>query len=417
MKRKIIDITVMLICTSIFFWCAVAYINNKNIDENKNKTQESESSEELVINSSADLTIWYNDSKIEPYLQEMARQYSSGMDIELVQVSVLDYLENINKLNIKGEGMPDLYVLDSEMLEKASLAGLTVENNDDVYNEDNYAKVALRAATYKDKLVAYPFYFNTSFFVYNEDYVENSPKTFDEILAFANSFDGTAEENVQNILKWDVNSLLYNYAFVGDYIEFGGENGDDSTDINLNNEKLKQCLNYYHSLYQYFSIDINSVNYDTVVDEFINGKTIFTILSIDSLDKLNKSKINYKITDFPDLTKDLDTNNLSATKVIVVNTYAKDKEEAQKFAKFLTYDKVENIYNLTGYIGSRQLNSYSVNGIDEIMQQYAQSDNLPKLMIARDFWVQLQNTLNSAWVGEDINAELDNLQSKYTNQN
>lgn len=411
MNRRIFDIAIILVCTSIFVWCALTYIDNRKAEGKNTVAKESPTGEEKTA-SDADITIWYIDSKIEPYLEEVVHQYSSGTKISLVQVSVLDYLENINKLNLQGEGMPDLYVLDSEMLEKAYLAGLTQENTSDVYNADNYPSIALSAATYHEHLIAYPFYFDTGFLVYNKEYVAKAPNTFDDILAFAETFDAANYEGVENILKWDAGDLLLNYGFIGGYLEFGGDNGDNSSVFNFNHDKLINCLDYYHNLYQYFSIDIDTIDGDTVVDEFIKGKTIFSILSVNDIAKLEKSEIEYGLTVFPDLTDDLESKNLSATKVIAVNPYSKNKGKAQKVAKYLTYDKAEEIYKLSGYMSSRKYTKYSTKVLKKVMGQYEESVNLPKLMSTRDFWVQLQNMLNSVWKGSDIDAELETLENK-----
>lgn len=402
MKRKILDLTIMLICTSVFLWCAYPYINQKD-------TKDAEAFSNNTEKTGADFTIWYTDDNIKDYLEDSAYKFNTR--INLVQVSALDYLENINQLNQSGEGAPDLYILDSEMLEKAYLAGLASENYDRSYNKDNYPDVSLCAATYHDKLVAYPFYFNTSFLVYNKDYVSEAPESFDDILAFANTFDA-ASKGVENILQWDVKDIIYNYGFVGNYIEFGGKNGDDDTKLEFDRDQLFNALSYYYNLHQYFSIDINTVNYDTVVDNFINGKTVFALMNVQSVAKLNKSGVNYKITDFPNITDELKSKNISATKVAVVNPYSENIKKSEEFAKFLTYDNAENIYGQTGYMASRQLDKYLENGLKDVMKQYKITTNLPKLMSTRDVWLQLQNMLGSVWNGSDINSELDGLKSK-----
>lgn len=408
MKRKILDIAIMIFCTSVFLWGVSAYVKSENTDTSASAGI----GQEAPKTGSGDLTIWYTDAGIEPYLQESVHDFSAGTQVDIVEVSILDYLENINKLNLAGEDMPDLYVLDSSMLEKAYLAGLTQENIWEVYNKDNYSQTALSAATYHNKLIAYPFYFNTGFMVYNKQYAPQAPKTFDDILEFARNFDSADYQGVENILKWNAKDLLINYGFIGNYLEFGGSDGDDSSVFNLKNENLAACLDYYHNLNQYFYIDIDTVEDSQITEEFISGKTIFSLLSLKDLKTLNESKIDYGITEFPDLTDTLQGKGLSAAKVIVVNPYAKDRAKAEKLAKYLTYEKADKIIEFTNYAASRKYDSYSVKGMKEIMKQYENSESLPKLMAATDFWVQAQNMLNNIWKGADITTELNTLESK-----
>lgn len=53
--------------------------------------------------------------------------------------------------------------------------------------------------------MAYPFYFETCFLLYNKNYVDSAPSTIDEILDYADNYEATeATEKVENIFKWNV---------------------------------------------------------------------------------------------------------------------------------------------------------------------------------------------------------------------
>lgn len=406
-KRQTRDLIIIVILTVVFLVAITPYTKNRRLDtDNSNFV-----TDEIPINKNADFNVWYTDSSIKEYIEESSKSFSFVLNINYIQVPALDYLENINKLNLTGKNMPDIYIIESDMLEKAYLAGLTSENDSDKFNEDNYHKVALSAATYHDKLVAYPLCFDTGFLVYNKDYVKDPPESFDDILEFAQSFDA-ASQGVENILKWDVKNIIYNYGFIGNHVELGGENGDDSSALIFDREGLVDSLNYYHNLHQYFSIDINTIDYDTVVDEFVNGKTVFSILGIDAIEKLNNSGINYGIARFPHISGGNKSKSLSATKLAVVNPYAKNTDKAKKFAEYLTYGNAKNIYKSTKYMPSRKLDKYEGYGPKEVMEIYKDTSNLPNLMSAGDYWLQLQNMLNRVWDGGDINTELDNLYNR-----
>ena len=67
-----------------------------------------------------ELTIWYTDPKIAPYINQAAEAYreQTGISILVEEQSSIDYLESINQTNISGEqGGVDLYVLNSDSLE------------------------------------------------------------------------------------------------------------------------------------------------------------------------------------------------------------------------------------------------------------------------------------------------------------
>ena len=397
MFRRIIAVAVMLVCTSIFMWSAYGYIS---AERNKKVVDLSG----IATNTDSEILIWYIGDGAQPYLKDIAASYRNGVSIDFEQKSSLEFFENIDKLNRAGQKAPDLYIIDSELLEKACYAGLAKDNAfKNIYTTENYSKTALASATYKGALVAYPLYFQTAFLAYNSEYVKDVPKTFDEILAYAESGDISNFPNLENVLKWDVKNLLYNYAFVGGYLNIGGPNGDDETVVDVSSENLTAALTYYQSLSQYFNIDINNVDNNAIIDEFVKGKSAFILTGIDGLAVMNASNMKYGIANVPNISDTLVTKSMSATKVAVVNPYSKNISVAENIAKYMSYDQSEKVFETTGTLmGTRQLSEYKDKGVKEVMKQYADSESLPKLMDRLDLYIHLGNTLNSIWTGSDV---------------
>ena len=134
------------------------------------------------------------------------------------------------------------------------------------------------------------------------------PATIDDILTFANNYD--APEQVESIFKWDVTDIFYNYFFVGNYINVGGEDGDDNSYFNVYNQQAVDCLKAYQNINQFFAIDTKSVTYDSILKEFIEGRTVFTVATTDALAKLREAKENgefeydYGVAILPDISFD-----------------------------------------------------------------------------------------------------------------
>ena len=96
-----------------------------------------------------------------------------------VYTSGLEYLETLNQASLNEEEAPDLYIVSNDSLEKAYLAGLASEVRlpEDVRPmEEIFPETAVRAVTYHDKRIGYPFYFETSCLLYNETYLEDWAK-------------------------------------------------------------------------------------------------------------------------------------------------------------------------------------------------------------------------------------------------
>lgn len=119
-------------------------------------------------------------------------------------------------------------------------------------------------------------------------FAEALPSTVDDLLNIADTFD--APEGVEGVMKWDVNNIFYNYWIVGNYMIVGGDPGDDRNDIDINNPETIQCLEVYKALNQFFFIESDTVTYDSVIQDFIDGKTMFTIGTTDVVKRLEEAK-------------------------------------------------------------------------------------------------------------------------------
>ena len=410
---------------------------------------------------------WYSDEDMADFIASAAGEFGQERDVRVIPVlvSANDYLETINEATMTETQMPDAYILDNDALGRAYLAGLAdvVDDNLEVLNTNLFPKSALSAVTYKDKLVAYPYYFETSALLYNKTYLQEwtaaqvagggladeeiewsdeyidpddpnyedtdgklnisqaqleagIPTTLDELLAFADNYD--APENVEAVLRWDVSDVFYNYYFAGSHMNVGGPNGDDKTQLNIYNEETKQCLQIFQNLNQFFSVDPEDVTMDGILQEFINGKIVFTIVKPDAVEKLEAAKADgtfaydYGIIEMPKLSEQLEGNTMAVTKCVAINGYSKHKELANEFATFLTTMYLDKLYSRAGKLSTCYNESQAHNSLNAFVKEYESSVSLPKLLETGNFWLQLEIMLSKVWVGENIDAELKALQDQ-----
>ncbi|MDE7059113.1 MAG: extracellular solute-binding protein, partial [Lachnospiraceae bacterium] len=259
------------------------YIGQKNQPEEE---------EEIVIEHP--LLIWYTDPDIQAYMEASAAEASARYQVEIRAelVSEVDYIENINQASVAEEMEgPDVYVASSALLEKATLAGLTSPVTD-AGLLSSYSEKAVQAVTYDGTVVARPFYIETCFMLYNCYYVnpENVPDSIDGILTYAEEFEADeVTEKVENIFKWNVADVIDNYMFLGAYTNLGGTSGDDKSQVSLDLSKIEECMAYYQSLNSFFAIDADTVTSEEVIQEFIDGKTVFTIVNVPMLAELDRA--------------------------------------------------------------------------------------------------------------------------------
>lgn len=394
---------------------------------------------------------WYTDDSMTSFINSAAVSFGEANGVRVIPVltSEGEYLEAVNRASLDGGQMPDVYLIGNDSLEKAYLAGLASETTDEgtVCSEEKFPRAALDAVSLHGRNIAYPLYFETSALLYNESYLEEwarqqaekelkenggeaadgeavdalaakyleegVPATVDDILAVAESID--LPENVEGIMKWDVSDIFYNYWVVGRYMIVGGEAGDDETQIDINNGEVIQCLEIYKALNQFFSMETDTITYDSVIQDFLDGKIMFTVATTDVIQRLESAKAEgsfdyeYGLTVMPGVSDELESASLSVTGAVAVNGYSGHRELANSFAAYLVDDCAEELYERTGKLSAR-LGTDAENGPAQIFKtEYENSVPMQKLMETGNFWMQLEVLFSKVWDGADAGALVEEL--------
>lgn len=441
--------------------------------------EEEASEEDFLFKHRETLYLWYADEGLTDYLNGVAVSYSEYQDeVRVIPVYTpgMEYLETINQASLQGEEVPDLYIVSNDSLEKAYLAGLASEVKlpEGVPSmKEMLPETAVRAVTYHDKQIGYPFYYETSCLLYNRTYLEEwakaqiiaerdqalaenaqeqadsgeveeeiqeaheeqevsageieakieeaIPETIDEILSFADVYD--APEQVEAVFKWDVSDIFYNYFIVGNYIDVGGINGDNADSIGIYNENAIKTLRVYQNLNQFFSIDTKEISYDGVLQDFLDGKIVYTVATTDALSKLEKAhdagefSYEYGVTRVPDVSGELGSASLSVTQCVGVNGYSMKKEMANDFALYLTQRNTQELYARTGKMPVYcEGDTYNDPNAAAFLEEYARSVPIPKMIETSNFWVQLEIAFARIWEGADANDELKSLSEQIMGQ-
>lgn len=424
--------------------------------------------------------LWYTDEALTDYINSVALNFYEDTDIRVVPtlVSGSEYLEQINTASLDGAEIPDLYIIGNDSLGKAYLSGLAVEIDDEggFVNPDVFYQAGVDAVTYEGKKIAYPFYFETSYLLYNRTYlkeiamqlvqeelngqnaettdedtqeaemdslaeeiilteenmtdeiramVENKvatmvPSTIENILDFAAEYD--APGKVESFFTWDVSDIFYNFFFVGSYVVVGGETGDDPEQVDIYNESAIRCLEMYQDMNQFFSIDADTVTYESVIDDFMNGKMIFTVATTHAISRLENAvragefAYEYGVCRIPDINDEMTSRSLSTTSVVAVNGYSEHQSAANMLARYLTYSSSDLLYGRTDKFAARRLDNYPYECMYTIAQEYDQSISMPKMLETSNYWVELELCFTRAWQGEDVNLLLKGLSEKMKSQ-
>lgn len=423
----------------------------------------------LFPGSKTTVRLWYTDDSLTSYLRARAVAFSTtnkNIRIEPVLVSGLEYLEEINKASLTDDNYPDLFILTNDSLEKAYLAGLAMEiaDGENYLLSERFPKAALDSVTYNGNYIAYPLYFETSSLVYNKTYLEDMakenmqaeidasegeaaqaaadnsseddssdiaatdssleitqvmideevekslPLTISDILKFSQNYN--APEQVEAVFKWDVTDIFYNYFFVGNYMNVGGQAGDDISQLDIYNTDTISCMKIYQQLNQFFAIDASDIDYDKVVSDFIDGKIVFTVATTDVLAKIKEAQdagecsYEFAVADMPGLTSEFGTRTMSVTNCLVVNGYTEHIQEANTVARFLCNDNSGDIYTSSGKVAAHYGVMYNDSNISTFLDVYNNSVPMPKTIETSNLWMELEIAFTKIWDGEDCNSTL-----------
>lgn len=457
MKHRIIAVAAVIAMTA-----GIIYGSKQEM-----KQEAEETSNISWIDNDDTIYFWYTDEAMTNFVNSAAVSFGEREKVHVIPVlaSNSEYLKALNQASIREEQLPDVYMISHDNLEKAYLAGLASEIDDvgNVCTAEHFPAAALSAVEYKGKKVAYPLSFNTSALVYNVDYLREwarqtalneltqtgedddpgagpedvsvdeaalearaeeifqhaVPDTVSDILTIADTFD--LPEGVE-VMKWDVSDIFYNYWIVGNYMEVGGDAGDDVTRISVNNPNIISCLEVYQALNQFFFIEADKIDYESVMQDFMDGKIVFTIATTDVVARLKAASeegtlnFEYGISMMPAVSDELESRSMSVTGAIAVNGYSRKKELANRFAAYLVSDCAGSLYERTGKV-STNLSAEADNGALQIFkQEYARSMPLPKMKETGNYWMLLERLFAKVWNGADITAYVQEMNLLITSQ-
>jgi len=286
--------------------------------------------------------------------------------------------------------------------------------------------------------------------LYNKEYTEAAPATIEEILAYSDSFEGgEGMEKVETIFKWNVADIFYDFFFIANYVNLGGVTGDNRGEVTLSADEVVECLEYYQSLNEFFAIDADAVTTESVLQEFLDGKIVYTIAKTDAIAKLDEAiadelaaelpeqeeeavqaeevqvteevsdtdnRYFYGIAQVPDLTGELQTRGLSVTNSVVVNAYSKERYLAKKFARYLTYEKADDLYAMTNKMPVKLGVQYENPEMEVLLEQYENSLEVSKITDLSNYWIEMEIAFANIWRGKHVRAEIMAVDDKIREQ-
>lgn len=397
MLKRVSLLAAVLMLVLCLAGCKIQYVED---EETTSQAQESTTIPDEVIN----LRLWYSDDTLTSYILKCAKEYeqaNNNVNISISLISESDYITTLTEKAFSGESV-DLYIVNNDYLEQLRLAGIADQNYmSDIYSEYNYSVKALNACTYNGSLIAYPLFFDTTFMIYNKEYIDNPMMShFEELKLFADEYEVEAGSKLNTLFTCNLNDIFFNYGFLGSYLPIGGPCGDDKTIAFDINDEVVAAVGAYSALIDYFFINMDEVDYYDCINSFESGASAMTIADTQMYERIISSCENVGVLPFLDFSEEIKTAPLSITTGVVVNPFSKNANVAASFAKYMTYTNADYIYEETGRIACRRLN-YDDDNINQIYASYEKSVPKLKIMYNEEFYALLEVTMHLIAKHED----------------
>lgn len=359
-----------------------------------------------VLEEDVTINLWYTSSLYTAYFEECAAKYHDAnkhVTVELKRIEDEDYLNKIYDECVRSDSAVDVFMLPSDDVQQAYLMGLMRANtsSSDVYNEQTYGKNAITASSYKDKLVGYPLTFESAVMVYNKKFAQEFA-TFDEITTFSDNFQFTEEnEGVTQVIGWDVSDVSLNYAFLGEYMNVGGDAADDVTKTYLQDDKIKEAINAFVGFKDAYGIIRNNINYEEYLMRFMSGSLLYTIVKTNDLAAINQSGVEYEIMAVPDYNSNLKTKAAARTYMLAVPSYSSNPQIAESVAKAFTYDYAEMLNEKASMPAARVNLENQPPQYAKLLSAYSEMSLKARYMEIGDYYVNMEIMLHKSWDGSE----------------
>ncbi|CAK4869405.1 unnamed protein product [Aphanomyces euteiches] len=363
----------------------------------------------------AKLVVW-DAADTRPFHEAIIKEFTAkyGIEVKMEEVPPPDQAAKFATDGPAGIAA-DVGVIPHDNISKVVSAGLWLPN--DVFTEETKgenSELAVQGATFNNVLYGYPKSTETYALFYNKDLIKTAPKSFDEIIEFAKTYNDPAKNKFAYMMKTD--DFYYNYPFLattGGYIF--GKNGTDGADVGLNNEGAIKGATIYQNL-QKTILPLKSTD---VTDDIKKGLFISGTLAMDlngpwAIADYKAAGINLGVAPIPSI-DGKPAVSLAGIKILGVNAFTKFPNTAKLYAHFATSQASQMTnFKLTGVLPANKVvaDDPSVKADEftaSFLKQLENAQPMPSITEMNAIWGPMNAAFADIWNGgKDPKVILDN---------
>ncbi|MDE5899345.1 MAG: maltose ABC transporter substrate-binding protein [Treponemataceae bacterium] len=357
------------------------------------------------------LKVWESDGPEKDYIMWAIKAYKKidpKAKITYEPVASTDARAKIELDGPAGVGA-DVFVTPHDHIGALVSGGHVLPIDDpDTYMAD-FIDSAKMAAAYDGTYYGYPLGAETYALFFNKKLISEAPKTWEEVIAFAKTFNNKAEGKYA--LVWPVADGYYGYMFMDSFgAPLFGPNGNDRKQHNLNSPAAIEGLTYFQGLRkQILDIPAADASGDFCNAQFTEGKSAMIITGPWKITDFKKSGVDFGITTVPAFPeKNQPATTFSGVRLAFVSSYSEFPDAAKAFARFITSkEALEQRFKLTDQIPPRvdiNMNTPMSNGIKE---QLVYSKPMPTIPQLGTYWSAMGSAYSGIWDGDNVRTDLN----------
>ena len=285
----------------------------------------------VIFAFSSKITIWCSEKQVD-ILQQLGAEYKAktGIDVEVQQMDFGSIKPKFLNAAQAGNG-PDIIIGPHDWVGELVVNGL-LEPITVLPEKNEYYKTALDAFTFGGKLYGVPYAMEAIALIYNKDFVEEPPKTMDNLIKKAKEIDKEYEGEVRGFV-YDAANFYFSAPFIfgfGGYVFKSTPKGLDVHDIGLANEG---AIKGARLIKRFFDEGIlqSGDNYNIMDSLFKDGSAAMIINGPWAVKAYKEAGVDYGVAPIPDLEPGKKAKPFVGVQGFMVNAKSHNKVVALDF--------------------------------------------------------------------------------------
>jgi len=368
----------------------------------------------------AHLVMW-DDPQYQPGFEAVIKDFQAKYHVPVKFVPLLSAGQQSAKLAVAGPAgkAADVVTTPSSELGTNVSAGLVLPN--DVFassTKDEWPAAATQEVTYNGLLYGYPLSVGLDALYYNKKLVKTPPKTWNDVIAFAKTFNDVKAEKFA--LVFEPANAWADYGFLsgyGGYVFGGSVTSPNINDVGLNSPAAVQGAKFFQSLKSsVLPLKSGDATYQLATSLFEKGQAAMNIDGPWSIPYFKAVKgLDYGVAPLPMLPNGQPMRPFETELAMFVNAYSKYPIAARLFAHFATSTpELTKLYQTIGMVTPAKgfENSAAVQGdaaTRTFLQEYRNSVAVPNVPAMTQVWGPFFTVMPAIWdSGKDPQALLNN---------